>query len=272
MCAISLGDDRPAPVTASPALRVEGVSFRYGDVVALSDLSLEVPRGRVAGLIGPNGSGKTTALRLITGILEPAGGSIEVQGTTISASPLTVKRRFAYAPDAPTGFDHLTVHEYLDLYARLQGADLDYALRAANLLGAMDLQPHAHRLLGKLSHGTRRKVAIVAAVALVRPLLLLDEATSALDPESVVVLEALLRSAKRYGSAALIATQDIYFAERSCDLVYLLADGQLKAFGSPAELRLRYQAADLREAFMKATGLSKILEGLDDVLAPADGD
>ena len=272
MCAMTAPDDRAELARGVPALELEGLTFRYGDVVAVNELSLEIPAGAVAGLIGPNGSGKTTTLRLITGILERKAGSVTVQGHLLASSPIQVKRRLAYAPDAPSGFDHLTVREYLELYGGLQGADQEYAERAENLLGAMDLLPHAHRLLGKLSHGTRRKVSIVAAIALVRPVLLLDEATSALDPESVAVLEALLRSAVRYGSSALVATQDIYFAERTCDLVFLMAGGRLRASGSPADLRRKYDAPDLREAFMKAAGLTRMLEGLDELLAPPERD
>ena len=228
MGAMPLEDSSSDPESAPLALRVDHLSFHYGTTLAVDDLCLTVPRGTVAGLIGPNGSGKTTTLRLITGILEADAGSIGIQGVSLRATPVDAKRRFAFAPDSPSGFDHLTVQEYLDLYAALQSADPEYGVRATNLLGVMDLQPHANRLLAKLSHGTRRKVSIVAAIALVRPLLLLDEATSALDPESVVVLESLLRSAVRYGGAAVVATQDIYFAERTCDLIFMLAEGRLK--------------------------------------------
>jgi ABC-2 type transport system ATP-binding protein len=270
MGAMPLEDSSSDPESAPLALRVDHLSFHYGTTLAVDDVSLTVPRGTVAGLIGPNGSGKTTTLRLITGILEADAGSIGIQGVSLRATPVEAKRRFAFAPDSPSGFDHLTVQEYLDLYAALQSADPEYGVRATNLLGVMDLQPHANRLLAKLSHGTRRKVSIVAAIALVRPLLLLDEATSALDPESVVVLESLLRSAVRYGGAAVVATQDIYFAERTCDLIFMLAEGRLKATGTPAELRRTFGAADLRDAFMKATGLTHVLEGIDDVLAPPD--
>jgi ABC-2 type transport system ATP-binding protein len=263
MGAMPLEDSSSDPESAPLALRVDHLSFHYGTTLAVDDLCLTVPRGTVAGLIGPNGSGKTTTLRLITGILEADAGSIGIQGVSLRATPVEAKRRFAFAPDSPSGFDHLTVQEYLDLYAALQSADPEYGVRATNLLGVMDLQPHANRLLAKLSHGTRRKVSIVAAIALVRPLLLLDEATSALDPESVVVLESLLRSAVRYGGAAI-------FAERTCDLIFMLAEGRLKATGTPAELRRTFGAADLRDAFMKATGLTHVLEGIDDVLAPPD--
>ncbi|TMD48032.1 MAG: ABC transporter ATP-binding protein [Chloroflexi bacterium] len=270
MGAMPVEDGSREPEAAPLALRVDHLSFYYGTALAVDDLSLTVPAGTIAGLIGPNGSGKTTTLRLITGILEGKHGSVDIQGIPLRDAPVEAKRRFAFAPDAPSGFDHLTVQEYLDLYAALQSADPEYGARASNLLGVMDLQPHTNRVLGKLSHGTRRKVAIVAAIALVRPLLLLDEATSALDPESVIVLESLLRSAVRYGCAAVVATQDIYFAERTCDLIFMLAHGQLKAAGSPDELRRTFGAADLRGAFMKATGLTHVLEGIDDVLAPPD--
>ena len=259
-------------MTHPPTLSMAGVTFRYGETAAVRDLTLTVPAGTVAGLIGPNGCGKTTTLRLASGLLAPAEGEVVVEGMAMARHAEQAKARFAFAPDAPTGFDHLTVREYLDLYRSLQRADAGYWRRVERLLEMMQLAPYTHRLLGKLSHGTRRKVSIVAAAALLRPLLFLDEATSALDPESVIALESLLAGLSRRGCAALVATQDLYFAERTCDLVYLLARGRLVAHGSSEQLRREYRSADLRDVFMQATGLARPQEQIDDALAFAVGE
>jgi ABC-2 type transport system ATP-binding protein len=268
MGSMPLENGSPGPAVATTALHVEHLSFRYGTTPVVDDLSFTVPAGTIAGLIGPNGSGKTTTLRLVTGILNADWGSIAINGIPLADSAIEAKRQFAFAPDSPTGFDHLTIHEYLALFAALQDADSEFSARAQNLLGVMDLSPHRDRLLGRLSHGTRRKVSIVAAIALVRPLLLLDEATSALDPEAVIALESLLRSSVRYGNAALVATQDIYFAERICDVVFMLSGGELKASGTPEALCRSYGATDLRGAFVAATGLDHMLEGIDEIFTP----
>jgi ABC-2 type transport system ATP-binding protein len=248
------------------ALRLENVSYSYGDVLAVDRLSLEVRGGTVAGLIGPNGSGKSTTLRLATGLLPAAAGAASVFGHDLASDPIAAKVSFAYVPDTPTGFEHLSVDEYLELYATLQRADDAYLARATTLLEAMQLLPYRDRLLGALSTGTRRKLSIAAAEALVRPLLIIDEATSALDPEAVIVLESLLRFRAGRGRATLIATQDLDFAERNCGAVTLLASGKLVAEGSPERLRAEFDTRSLRDVFVRATGLGDVLRKLDESL------
>ena len=243
-------------------LALEGVTHRYGDVVAVRDVHLSVAPGQTVGLIGPNGSGKTTTLRVAAGLLRSTMGDARVMGRSVAADPVAAKRRFAFVPDVPLGLDHLTVREYFDLYRALQRADAGYAERVAVLARAMDLGSVRDRVLGSLSLGTRRKVCLVAAFALARPLLFLDEVTSALDPESVIVLESLLRVRSSRGAATLLATQDLAFAERVCDVVALLASGAVVARGAPDELRDRYRRRDLRGVFIAATGLESVLEDL----------
>ena len=263
----SVGSTGAASAAPVPAITVDAVSHHYGDLWAVDDVSLQVPAGATAGLIGPNGSGKSTTLRLLTGLLPLQFGHVSVFGEDLQANPVGCKRRLAFVPDLPRGFDHLSIREYLELYAALHRLGADYFERARAQLEALRLRSAEHRLLGALSMGTRRKVSLVAAASSFRPLLIVDEATSALDPEAVMVLESVLRFGARHGRTALIATQDLNFAERACDLVYLLAAGTIVAKGSPAELCRQYQVATLREVFMKATRLTDALEKLDDDLA-----
>lgn len=251
----------------SDLLQLVGVTHRYGNLVAVDELSLTVRPGVIAGLIGPNGSGKSTTLRLCAGLLPLQHGSITVAGHEVARDPIAARRRFSYVPDVPTGFDQLSVREYVDLYGALQRLDDGYRERAQIQLEAIGLAASLDRTLGALSTGNRRKVAIVAGCAALRDLLLVDEATSALDPEAVLTLESLLRFGATHGHAALVATQDLSFAQRNCDLVYLLAAGVIVAHGSPESLRSAWDAADLREVFLKATGFSENLAHLHDALA-----
>ncbi|MDQ2912514.1 MAG: ABC transporter ATP-binding protein [Chloroflexota bacterium] len=249
------------------ALQLERVSQRYGDLWAVRDLTLAVGTGSVVGLIGPNGSGKTTTIRLATGLLRVPVDSVRISGVDLAREPVRAKRLFALVPDAPTGFEHLSVSEYLGLYGSLHEGDDGYRSRCATLLNAMQLSSHEHRLLGTLSAGMRRKVSMIAAASIFAPLLVVDEATSALDPESVMVLEELLRFAADNGHAAFVATQDLDFAERACDIVFLMAKGQVVASGTPNDLRSKYGCGSLREVFAKATGLSDLIGGIGRELA-----
>jgi ABC-2 type transport system ATP-binding protein len=252
---------------APMALRLERVSQRYGDLWAVRDLTLDVAGGSVVGLIGPNGSGKTTTIRLATGLLRVPFGAVRISGVDLAREPVRAKRMFTLVPDSPSGFDHLSVNEYLALYGSLHEADDTYRARCATLLKGMQLNSHEHRQLGTLSAGMRRKVSMIAAASMFPPLLVVDEATSALDPESVMVLEELLRFTAQNGHAAFIATQDLDFAERACDFVFLMAKGQVVASGTPSDLRSEYGCESLRDVFAKATGLSDLIGGIGRELA-----
>jgi ABC-2 type transport system ATP-binding protein len=258
---------QPRSSDAPMALQLERVSQRYGDLWAVRDLTLEVANGSVVGLIGPNGSGKTTTIRLATGLLRLPAGSVRISGIDLAGEPVRAKRMFALVPDSPSGFDHLSVSEYVGLYGSLHEGDDGYRSRCATLLNAMQLTSHEHRLLGTLSAGMRRKVSMIAAASIFAPLLIVDEATSALDPESVMILEELMRFAAGNGHAAFIATQDLDFAERACDVVFLMAKGQVVASGTSNELRSTYRCGSLREVFAKVTGLSDLIGGIGRELA-----
>jgi ABC-2 type transport system ATP-binding protein len=245
-------------------LRIAGVTKRYGDKAVVSGLSLTIEPGVVAGLVGPNGCGKTTTLRLIAGIIAPEEGRISVSGYDTAVSPLDAKRNLGFVPDTPSGFEHLTVREYLELYRDLYRQPRDrYEERAGVVLEAFGLLEYGETNLGELSHGIRRKVATTAALSLDVPTILIDEPTVGLDPEGVVVLRRLVRHIGRTGSAVLLATQDLTFAERVCDYLFLLHNGRLVADGSPALLRERYHASSIEETFLAVTGMGRRIDDFE---------
>lgn len=245
-------------------LRIAGVTRRYGDKTVVSGLSLTIEPGVVAGLVGPNGCGKTTTLRLIAGIIAPGEGRISVSGYDTAVSPLDARRNLGFVPDTPSGFEHLTVREYLELYRDLYRQPRDrYEERAGVVLEAFGLLEYGEANLGELSHGIRRKVATTAALSLDVPTILIDEPTVGLDPEGVVVLRGLVRHIGRSGSAVLLATQDLTFAERVCDYLFLLHNGRLVADGSPALLRERYHASSIEETFLAVTGMGRRIDDFE---------
>jgi ABC-2 type transport system ATP-binding protein len=245
-------------------LRVSGVTKRYGERIVVSELFLAVEPGTVASLVGPNGCGKTTTLGMIAGLKTPDEGRISVSGYDTVVSPLDAKRNLGFVPDTPGGFEQLDVREYMDLYRNLYKQPRPpFEERAQVVLEAFGLLEYAGASLGELSHGLRRKVAITAALSLSVPTILIDEPTVGLDPESVVVLRRLVRHIGRSGCAVLLATQDLTFAERVCDRLFLMHNGRLVAEGSPALLRERYHAGSIEEAFLAATGIGRRIDDFE---------
>ena len=242
---------RPSLVEVRP-LAVEGLDVRYGAVRAVTDVDLDVAGGSVVGLLGPNGCGKSSTLRAIVGLLRPHAGSVRVGG--LEQGPVAARAQVGYVPDEPDGLDELAVSEYLSLVRALYREGVAFDARASALCGAFGLATRLRTRLGALSHGQRRLVSIVAALALARPLLVVDEATAALDPEAVVVLREALRAAAALGAGVLVATQDLSFAERVCDDVVLLSDGRVVARGSVDEL------SPLEETFLAAVGAAARVE------------
>jgi ABC-2 type transport system ATP-binding protein len=239
-------------LTVVHPLVCEDVAKRYGATVALEGLQLVVRNGTIWGLVGPNGSGKTTAVGCIAGLLSADRGCVLLAGEDLR-QPQS-RRHLAFVPDEPQGLDELTVAEFLELLQALHHAPHGFEARAERLLALLPLARRRHVRLGALSRGLRRQVSVVGALALATPLLVVDEATAALDPEAVVVLREGLAAAAARGAGVLLATQDLDFAERVCDGVTLLREGTTVTAGLLPEVLGRYGARSLEAAFLAAVG------------------
>jgi ABC-2 type transport system ATP-binding protein len=240
---------RPSRLTEVRPLAVEGLDIRYGPVRAVTEVAFEVLGGSVVGLLGPNGCGKSSTLRAVVGLLRPHAGRIVVNG--LEQGTVSARAQVAFVPDEPEGLDELAVSEYLTLVRALYRESAAFDARAAALSEAFALSARLRVRLGALSHGQRRVVSLVSALALARPLLVVDEATAALDPVAIVVLREALRAAAERGAGVLVATQDLAFAERVCDDVVLLNEGCVVARGGVHDL------SPLEETFLAAVGASE---------------
>ena len=222
-------------------------------LAALSDLSIEVPAASITALVGPDGAGKTTFIRLAAGLLRPDRGSLQVLGLDVAKHPQAVQDRISYMPQRFGLYEDLSVQENLDLYADLHG--VPQALRQARyarLMEMTDLGPFRSRPAGKLSGGMKQKLGLACTLVRSPQLLLLDEPTVGVDPlsrrELWQIVEQLIQGEK---IAVLVATAYLDEAER-CARVYLLREGRLLAGGTPAELRER--AAGLVQVAEPAAG------------------
>jgi ABC-2 type transport system ATP-binding protein len=229
----------PAAVGAArPAIEARSLGRRFGDAWAVKDLSFEVREGELFGLVGPDGAGKTTALRMLAGVLSPTGGDAWVLGASVARDPERMKPSIAYMPQRFGLYADLTVRENLDFYADLHGVRRGEAreARIERLHRFSNLAPFVDRLAGKLSGGMKQKLALSCAL-LHRPrLLLLDEPTFGVDPISRRDLWIILQEMLGEGITIVLSTSYLDEAER-CDRVALLDGGRIVAVDSPRSLQ-----------------------------------
>jgi len=213
------------------------VTKRYGAHVAVDAVSLRVPTGSIYGVIGPNGSGKTTALRLILGILRPDGGRVEVLG---EAEARTANDRVGYLPEERGLYRKMTVQRQLAYFGRLKGLSGRSLNRAIDEgLERFGLGDWRHRKIEALSKGMVQKVQFLASV-LVRPaLVVLDEPFSGLDPVNHESLRDAVLELRRQGATVLLSTHDMATAERLCDAIFMIYRGRSVLDGTLAEIQAR---------------------------------
>jgi ABC-2 type transport system ATP-binding protein len=220
-------------VPTAAALRLCGLRKVYGDLVALDGLDLEVAAGECVALIGHNGSGKTTAVRLAAGQLQPTAGTVTVAGidATGKADVPQARARLAFVPDTPVLYGDLTVGEHLELVALAHGLGDRAAEPIAVLLEELGLSGWREFLPGQLSRGLRQKAQL--ACALLRPfqVLLLDEPVVGLDPPSQRTLHKLLRGTVDRGAAVVVTTHQLAFADGLADRAVILEDGRVADAG-----------------------------------------
>jgi ABC-2 type transport system ATP-binding protein len=226
--------------SAEPGIAADGLGKRFGDLWALRDLDLHVPAGSVLGLLGHNGAGKTTAVRILTTLALPTTGSARVVGLDVVGQAREVRARVGLAAQAATVDGLLSARKNLELVGRLYHLPRAVARqRADELLERLGLAGDADRLVKTFSGGMRRRLDLAATLVATPPVLFLDEPTTGLDPQSRNDLWALLRELVRDGTTLLLTTQYLEEADRLADDIVVLDHGRVAASGSPAELKAR---------------------------------
>jgi ABC-2 type transport system ATP-binding protein len=219
-------------------VRAEGLTKHYGDVQALRGVDLDVPAGSVLGLLGHNGAGKTTVLRILTTLTRPTAGRAWVAGHDVVAEPARVRERIGVAGQAATVDGLLTCRANLEMVGRLYHLPAKEARRRADeLLVRVSLADVATRRTDALSGGMRRRLDLAAALIASPPVLFLDEPTTGLDPHARNELWAVLREQVKGGATLVLTTQYLDEADRLADQIILLDHGVVVARGTPAELK-----------------------------------
>jgi ABC-2 type transport system ATP-binding protein len=224
----------------APAIACRGLTKRYGSVVALDGLDLEIPSGSVFGFLGPNGAGKTTTLRLLTSLAQPTSGGASVGGVATGTGEPNRRGLIGYLDQDPRFHGWMTAHDLLDLVGRLyQMPDAARRARATEVLELVGLADSARRPIGGFSGGMRQRLGLAQAILNRPPVLLLDEPVSSLDPEGRVDMLGVIRSLGR-ASTVLFSTHILTDVERVCDRVAILDHGRLVTTGPMDELLERY--------------------------------
>jgi ABC-2 type transport system ATP-binding protein len=241
-----------APSTGpSAAISVRGLVKRFGSVTALDGLDLEVATGEVHGFLGPNGSGKTTTIRVLLGLLRADGGDARLLGGDPWHDVLTLHRRLAYVPGEVSLWPKLTGGEVIDLFGRLRG-DLD-ARRRDELVHRFELDPT--KRTRDYSKGNRQKVALVAALASSAELLILDEPTSGLDPLMETVFQTCIQEVRDEGRTVLLSSHILAEVEALCDRVTIIREGRTVEVGTLTALRELTRTAVTAETDRPPDGL-----------------
>lgn len=215
-----------------PAIVTRGLHKRYGDRVAVRSLDLDIPVGVFCGLVGPNGSGKTTTLRMISGLTRPDAGNVWVAGRETWTDTVAVRRSLGVVPDPLSLFDRLSARELLTHLAEIRQMDRGEASRRIDeLLAVMDLSGAADEQVGGYSHGMRKKTAIAAALLHRPAVLLLDEPFEGVDPVSAVAVRRILDRFRAAGGTIVFSSHTMDLVERMCDYVAVMAKGELLTSG-----------------------------------------
>ncbi len=238
------------------SIRTEGLTKSFGPVNAVRSLNLEVPRGSRFALLGPNGSGKTTTVRMLAGLMKPTAGQASVCGFDILTHKDDVKAVTGLLPETPGLYSKLSAIEYLEFVGALNNLHGEVlANRIDSFLSMLGLEDREDDLLESYSSGMKQKVLIASTLLHEPQLVFLDEPTSRLDPSASVLVKDLINAlTEETDTTFFICTHMTNFAEDVCDTVGILNDGELVTIGTPASIMAQTDTSSLEEAYLQIVG------------------
>ena len=231
-------------------VETRGLTRRYGPITAVRDLTLQIAGGEVFGLLGPNGSGKTTTIRMLCGLIAPSAGTATVAGIDVVASPDRVKERIGYMSQKFGLYDDLTVAENMDFYGGIYGLkDAGRTGRIAEVVAFLGLERRLGQLAGTLSGGWKQRLALACALMHEPALLFLDEPTAGVDPAARRSFWRTIHTLAQAGTTVIVTTH--YMDEAAqCGRVAMMSQGHLIALGTPTEVATQVGGKSLEDAFV----------------------
>lgn len=243
------------------AIGVEKFTKDYGEVIAVDDLTLRIPEGEIFGLLGPNGSGKTTTINCLSGLVEPTKGQLKVGGFDVQKESIQERRILGICPQETAFFPYLSGKENIELFGELYSVPREQLKRnVLYVIEKVGLTDDANRRVSKYSGGMKRRVSIAMALVQDPRIVFLDEPTVGMDPQSRRAIWDFIVELKEKGKTILLTTHYLEEAEQLCDEVGIIDHGKLIELGSPDSLKAKYGVKDLEELFIQLTG-RKIREG-----------
>ena len=233
-------------------LEVKNLKKNFGDFVAVKGVSFTVGEGEVLGFLGPNGAGKSTTMRMITGFLPPTSGTAVIDGHDITTDPIAAKACLGYLPEAAPSYRAMTVREYLAFIADVRGLK-DGAKAVADVIVKAKLENVAGQTIETLSKGYRQRTAFAAAIIHDPKVLIMDEPTDGLDPNQKYTVREMIKEMAAQGKAIIISTHILEEVDAVCTKVVVIADGEKKFDGTPAELKSQDPGGRLDVVFRNMT-------------------
>ena len=231
-------------------LEARGLTKYYSAITGVRDVNFQVPPGTVLGLLGPNGSGKSTTVGMLTGLLEPSGGTVLLDGANIREDLLAYKRRLGYVPEEAQLYTWMSGAEFLSFGARLRGLPArTAAARIDALLAIFGLQTDKDAPMSAYSKGMRQKILLSAALVHNPSIVVLDEPCSGLDVGATLVIRSLIQRLAAGGRIIIYSSHELELVEKVCSEVLILCEGRVAAHAATAAVREQVNAASLEDAF-----------------------
>lgn len=242
-----------------PAIKVQNLTKRYGDVAAIDGIGFEVENGEIFGFLGPNGAGKTTTIRIMTGLLRPDGGAAFVAGYDVTKNPIEVKQRIGIVPEVSNAYVDLSAWENLVLMGKLYGISERRLQEKIKLLKEFGLYEVKDRLVKGFSKGMKQKLLLCMALVNDPEILFLDEPTSGLDVESARLLREKVKQYNRDGKTVFLSTHNMEEANQLCNRLAIINRGKIAAIDAPENLRAKSMELQYIEAvFDKSLNMKEI--------------
>jgi len=237
------------------AIRIDHVTKRFGETLAVNDLTLSVEPGELFAFLGPNGAGKTTTIKMIAGLLTPDAGRIEVCGYPMGRDGQLAKAQLAYVPDLPFLYDKLTGREFIEFVGAMYGlAPAEIAARRERLARRLGMGGFLDQLTETYSHGMKQKTVLASALLHEPKVLVIDEPMVGLDPRTVRTVKDLFLELKAAGAAVFMSTHTLEVAEAVADRIGIIHHGRLVAHGTLGEIRAEAtRSGTLEEIFLAVT-------------------